>query len=118
METERVSSWVDTHLIEHLHRLRENQPHAPTLRMVATLVVQEGLEELGEGRRHKTELKAIPGSKRQSFAFRVPSNLRKRLLRVSEQLPEASTPSAALHLILWLGINRINNSREGKGAAA
>jgi len=86
--------------------------------MVATHVVEEGLKELKSAGCGQKKFGATPGGKRQTLAFRVPLSLQERLLQICEELPEASTPSAALHLVLWLGINRILDGADREGVAA
>lgn len=118
METTRVSAWVDITVIDHLHKLRREQPHIPTLRMMATRVVLEGLESLGnDGREGPFRIGATPGGQRQSLTFRLPTSLHSRVLQVCEDVSEAGTPSAALHLLLWLGLNRLQQ-KDGDAAAA
>lgn len=118
METTRASAWVDASLIDHLHQLREEHPHLPPLRMVATQVVHEGLRALDEGLHGRTKLGATRGGRRQSLTFSLPTPLHEKVVQVCEQRPEAGTPSAALHLVLWLGINRILENAGQTGTAA
>jgi hypothetical protein len=117
MRSEMVSTWVDTSLIGRLHDLRRTRPHCPTLTGVAALAIQEGLETLAAGTPAQLKLGAAAGGHRRAFTFRLPVRLYRRVLAASQEMPDAANPSAALHLVLWLGLNRLLESAEAGRAA-
>ncbi len=111
MEKMTICGWVDTGLISRLDELRRLQLHLPPLRMMAVRVVEEGLIALEEGDLDFTE-RATPGGERRPFTVSLPKHLFREVVRVSRESSEASTRSAALHLILWAGANRLMQQQE------
>lgn len=107
METTPVSAWIAQDLLEELRRLQQRRPHAPPLKAVAAACAAEGIAALEGNDQSALPLGATPGSPRCSISVRLPNQLHRRLLTITKQIPDATTPSAALHLALWVGVAKL-----------
>ena len=117
METIPVSAWVAQDLVEELRRIQQRRPHAPSLKSVAAACAAAGIEALeGEDSRALPQ-GASPGTPRCSLSVRLPKGLHRRLLAITKRTPDAATPSAALHLVLWIGVSRLLGESEAGQAA-
>lgn len=112
MESTTVSSWVARDLVEELRRLQQLRPHAPTLQSVAAACAAEGIEALENDDKCLLPRGATPGSPRCSISVKLAPQLHQRLLGITKQIPDAITPSAALHLALWVGVSRLVEDAE------
>ena len=112
-----VSSWVAQELVEELRRLQQTRPHAPSLKAVAAACAAEGITILENNNPSLLPRGATPGSPRCSISVRLPTQVHQRLLGLTQRIPDATTPSAALHLALWVGVSRLMEKVEEATAA-
>jgi len=117
METTPVSAWVAQDLVEELRRLQQQRPHAPALKAVAAACAAEGIEALESNDSSALSRGATRGSPRCSISVRLPKQLHRRLLAITRRIPDATTPSAALHLALWVGVVRLLGEMKAGEAA-
>lgn len=120
MDTEKVSSWVDVELLERLEQIRLGLDHRPTTQMIARLAVHEGCEAISSGRPMHVRQEQ-PGDKvnhRRPFTVNLPPTLFRRVHALSRKNLEASSPSAALRLLLWLGVASLEAKKSGQKTKA
>ena len=104
---QKVSAWVDQRLIRKLQDLRYRLPHTPTTIMVAAAAVECGLDSLGVGLSGHVKAHPEPAGPRRALTLRLSRELYARVLELSRTTPVASTPSAALHFLLWVGVEHL-----------
>lgn len=107
METKTLTTWAQQSLVEYLVELQRLRPHAPTLNMVAIDAVTVGLKALAAGPRPQLARRAVPKGRRRALTLRLPRLLGEKVLRLTRVMPDAPTPSSALCLALWVGVNRL-----------
>lgn len=111
LEPGKIVSWVDVRIYDRLQELKLRMPHTPTLTMVATTAVQAGLDALGNDIAGLILDQPEQAGPRRAFTLRLPRHLYERVLQLSQTMPAASTPSAALHLLLWVGVGKLLGKR-------
>lgn len=116
-DTVAVSGWVDTKLLDALDELRKTRPHSPSVQMVGVYALAVGLDALREGHALHLKYRATEDTPRTSITLRLPRHLHEEVLGLAQTIPDARTVSSAMHLALWVGVDRLLQKMQADTAA-
>lgn len=111
MKFEKLSTWVDGGLLRKLRGLRLLQAHRPTLQQLAAEAVDRGLNEM-EQRESLPPLAGTDGQRR-AFSVRLSPRSCERVRRFAENNAIASSTSAALRLLITIGVDQLLRHQAG-----